>query len=186
MNRSIIVTRYARSLVKYVRETGDGQRVCTEAEALVKALHAVPDLQRMVEASDDVVPPLRKKELLQAALGKEVSQEMDRFLALLLQRGRMPLVQDILRQFVTFYYREQGIRRARLTAVSPPTEQMLQRLRDLVRSITGDDVAFDVTVDPSLVGGFVLDLDDYLLDASVKRQLDLIREQFIERNRRIV
>ena len=95
-------------------------------------------------------------------------------------------MEDILRQFVTFHYREQGIRRARLTAVTPPTEQMLQRLRDLVRSATGDDAAFDVTVDPSLVGGFVLDLDDYLLDASVKRQLDLIREQFIERNRRIV
>ena len=59
-------------------------------------------------------------------------------------------------------------------------------MRALVRSTTGDDVVFEVTVDPSLVGGFVLDLDDYLLDASVKRQLDLIREQFIERNRRIV
>ena len=186
MNRSIIVTRYAHALLKYVRETGDGERVCSEAEALVKALHAVPELQRMVEAADDVVSPFDKKKLLQAALGNVLSQEMSRFLTLLLQRGRMPLVQDILRQFVTIYYRSRGIRRARLTAVSQPTERMLQRIRALVRSTTGDDVVFEVTVDPSLVGGFVLDLDDYLLDASVKRQLDLIREQFIERNRRIV
>ena len=41
-------------------------------------------------------------------------------------------------------------------------------------------------MDPDLVGGFVFDLEDYLLDASVRRQLDLIREQFIEKNRRII
>lgn len=186
MNQSIIVTRYARALVKYVRETGEGERVCAEAEALVRTLHTVPELQYMVEAADDVVSPFDKKKLLQVALGNALSQEMSRFLSLLRQRGRMSLVQDILRQFITLYYREKGIRKARLTAVSQPTEEMLQRLQALVQSTTGDHVVFDITVDPSLVGGFVLDMDDYLLDASVKRQLDLIREQFIERNRRIV
>ena len=186
MNRSIVVTRYARALVKFVRETGNGPQVCTEAETLVKALHALPDLQRMVEAADDVVTPSRKRELLQAALGNQPSQEMRRFLTLLLQRGRMPMVQDILRQFLSLYHQSMGVRRARLVAVSEPSESLLERLRALVKQTTGDDVLFEVTLDPSLVGGFVLDLDDYLLDASVKRQLDLIREQFIERNRRIV
>ena len=45
---------------------------------------------------------------------------------------------------------------------------------------------FEVEVDPNLIGGFVLDLDEFLMDASVKHQLDQIREQFIERNRRII
>ena len=70
--------------------------------------------------------------------------------------------------------------------MSEPSERLLQRLKALVKSKTGDDVIIEVDVDPSLVGGFVFDIDDYLLDASVKRQLDLIREQFIERNRRII
>ena len=37
-----------------------------------------------------------------------------------------------------------------------------------------------------LIGGFVFDVDDYLVDSSVKRQLELIRRQFIRKNRRIV
>ena len=41
-------------------------------------------------------------------------------------------------------------------------------------------------VDPSLIGGFVFDIDDAIIDKSVSRQLELIREQFIEKNRRIV
>ena len=57
MNRSIIVTRYARSLVKLVRETGQGSIVCSQAETLVERLHGVPELRRMVTAADDVVSP---------------------------------------------------------------------------------------------------------------------------------
>ena len=56
----------------------------------------------------------------------------------------------------------------------------------MVKQKTGDDVIIEVDVDPSIIGGFVFDIDDYLMDASIKRQLDIIREQFIERNRRII
>ena len=92
----------------------------------------------------------------------------------------------ILRDFVLIYHRSMGIRKATLVTARPPSERLLQRLKALVKQKTGDDVIIEVEVDPSLVGGFVFDIDEYLLDASVRRQLDLIKEQFIERNRRIV
>ena len=50
----------------------------------------------------------------------------------------------------------------------------------------GCDVIIQVEVDPDIIGGFVFDIDEYLMDASIKHQLELIREQFIERNRRII
>jgi F-type H+-transporting ATPase subunit delta len=140
----------------------------------------------MVSAADDVVTPFDKKKLLQSALGNRMSHELSRFLTLLNRNGRMNLVEDIMRDFVDMYHRSIGIRKAHLTTVSEPSERLLQRLKALVKQKTGDDVIIEVDVDPSLVGGFVFDIDDYLLDASVKRQLDLIREQFIERNRRII
>jgi F-type H+-transporting ATPase subunit delta len=186
MNRSIIVSRYARSLVKYVGESGNGAQVCAEAEALLKVLASVPDLRRMTTAADDVVSPAARIKLLEGALGNRMTPELGHFLSLLNQNGRMTLLEDILRVFVEMYFREQGIRRARLTVVTEPSDQLLERLRGLVRQTTGCDARIMVTVDPSLVGGFVFDLDDYLLDASIKRQLEKIREQFIERNRRIV
>lgn len=186
MNRAIVITRYAGALVRFVRENGQGDPVCQEAEALLKALQTVPDLARMVEAAPDVVSGEEKKNLLQTALGAPLSPEMDRFLSLLIRNGRMELVPDILRDFVSLYRRSIGVRKAHLTAVAPPSDHLLQSLKALVKSKTGDDVVIEVDVDPALVGGFVLDLDAYLLDASIKRQLDLIREQFIERNRRII
>lgn len=186
MNRSIVITRYALALVRYVGETDGGEVVCSEAETLLKAINAVPDLSRAVRAADDIVSPFDKKKLLQSALGNSVSQEMNRFLSLLNRQGRMDLVEDILRNFVTMYRRNRGIVKASLVTAEPPSERLLQRLKALVKSKTGYDVVIEVEVDPSLIGGFVFDMDEYLLDASVKRQLDIIREQFIERNRRIV
>jgi len=186
VNRSLVITRYSRALVKYVRETGRGDIVCSEAETLLKALDALPDLRRMMEAEGDVVSSFDKKKLLQSALPGQISPELSRFLTLLNKNGRMNMVQDILRDFVDMYHRSVGVRKAHLTCVQEPSERLLQRLKDLVKEKTGDDVIIEVDVDSGLIGGFVFDIDDYLLDASVKRQLDLIRNQFIERNRRII
>lgn len=186
MNRSLVITRYATALAKYARESGQGELVCSEAEALENALHTIPELRRMVTAAEDVVSAFDKKKLLQTALGNKMSTELSRFLTLLNRNGRMDLVEDILRDFVDMYHRSIGIRKAHLTTAREPSERLLQRLKALVKQKTGEDVIIKAEVDPSLVGGFVFDLDDYLLDASVKRQLDRIREQFIEQNRRII
>ena len=60
MNDSIIRTRYADALVKYVRETGNGDSVCRQAEKLARVLGEVPDLSRMM-AAKDVVSDAKKR-----------------------------------------------------------------------------------------------------------------------------
>ena len=186
MNRSIVITRYALALAKYVKETGQGELVCSEAEALENALHTLPDLRRMIVAADDVVSPFDKKKLLQTTLGNKMSPELSSFLTLLNKNGRMELVEDILRDFVDIYHRSVGICKAHLITATEPSERLIQRLKALVKQNTGDDVIIKVDVDPNIIGGFVFDMDTWLMDASVKRQLEIIREEFTERNRRIV
>ena len=185
MNTSIVVTRYARALVLYVRETGQGDAVCAQAERLARTLTDVKDLNRMMKAQD-VVSGEEKIGLLRTAAGEPLATPLERFLHLLVEKGRIGLVRRILWDFVDLYRRSIGIRKARLSIVREPSETLLQRLRDLVKAQTGDDALIEVNIDPSLIGGFVFDIENYLLDASVSRQLDLIRAQFIEKNRRIV
>jgi F-type H+-transporting ATPase subunit delta len=185
MNDSIIRTRYADALVKYVRETGNGESVCAQAEKLAHVLGEVPDLSRMI-AAKDVVPAAKKRELLHAALGEPMAPELDRFIDLLLENGRVGALRFILLDFGERYRRSIGIRKAHLKVAVPPSEELLARLRALVKERTGDEALIDVVVDPDLIGGFVFDIDDALIDKSVARKLELIRLQFIEKNRRIV
>ena len=185
MNDSIIRTRYADALVKYVQETGNGGSVCEQAERLARILGEVPDLSRMI-AAKDVVSADRKRELLRAALGEPMTPELSRFIDLLLENGRIGALRMVMLDFADRYRRSIGIRKAYLKVAVPPPAELLTSLAALVKERTGDEAWIEVVVDPSLIGGFVFDIDDAIIDKSVARKLELIRLQFIEKNRRIV
>ena len=185
MNDSIIRTRYADALVKYVRETGNGDSVCRQAEKLAHVLREVPDLSRMISAKD-VLPDAKKRALLRTALGEPLTPELMRFVNLLLENGRIGSLRMILLDFADRYRRSLGLRKARLKVAVQPTDELLERLAALVKERTGDEAVIEVEVDPSLIGGFVFDIDDAMIDKSVARKLELIKLQFIEKNRRIV
>ena len=95
----------------------------------------------------------------------------------------------ILKSFEDQYYESKGIVRGRLILPSEPdaaARALEDKLKALIESSTGKTLLLVTEVDESLIGGFVLEVEDKLLDASVSRQLERIRAQFVERNRRIV
>lgn len=206
MNTGIIATRYATALLKLVDETGSGDVVAAQVQVIEKALDEVPDFRRAVD--DPAVAAVRKISLFEAALKDSMAQELHKFLELLIRNGRIGDVRLVLTTFVTEYYRSRHIKRARLVVADPalldpeptpsdpvPVEGALRqaqrpalesRLRDLIEKQTGCRLILKTEVNPSLIGGFVFEVEDTVLDASVSRQLDFIRRQFIEKNRRIV
>lgn len=206
MNTGIIATRYATALLKLVEETGSGELVAAQVQVIEKALDEVPDFRRAVD--DPAVAAVQKISLFEAALKDSMAQELHKFLGLLIRNGRIGDVRLVLTTFVTEYYRSRHIKRARLVVADPalldpeptpsdpvPVEGSLRqtqrpalesRLRDLVEKQTGCRLILKTEVNPSLIGGFVFEVEDTVLDASVSRQLDFIRRQFIEKNRRIV
>lgn len=206
MNTGIIATRYATALLKLVEETGSGELVAAQVQVIEKALDEVPDFRRAVD--DPAVAAVQKISLFEASLKDSMAQELHKFLELLIRNGRIGDVRLVLTTFATEYYRSRHIKRARLVVADPalldpeptpsdpvPVEGSLRqaqrsalesRLRDLVEKQTGCKLILKTEVNPSLIGGFVFEVEDTVLDASVSRQLDFIRRQFIEKNRRIV
>ena len=83
------------------------------------------------------------------------------------------------------YYRSRGIRVARLTTVAA-SKELERKLHAMLEKQLGCEVLIETRVDPALIGGFTLEVGDYLLDASVRRQIETIRRQFVIQNNRIV
>lgn len=209
MNTGIIATRYATALLKLVDETGCGDVVAAQVQTVEKALDEVPDFRRAVD--DPAVAPAKKIALFEAALssvaesveGTSLAPDLRKFLELLIRNGRIGDVRLIFTTFVTEYYRARHIKRAKLVVAdsallnpepTPSDRELAEplrptldvRLRDLIEKQTGCKLILKTEVNPSLIGGFVFEVEDTVLDASVSRQLDIIRSQFIEKNRRIV
>ncbi len=158
MNTGIISTRYAKALLMYVEQTGGGDRVCAQVREILKSPDSIP---------------------------AKLEPELERFIALLVRNGRIGDVRFILHSFVSMYYRSQGVSLAKITT-SVPAPGLEEELRTLLEGRFGCKLLFETAVDPSLIGGFVVSVDDYVLDASVRSQIETIRRQFIKQNNRIV
>ncbi len=158
MNIGILTERYAKALLMYVQETGNGDRVCKQVKLM-----------------------LRHPEMHFAGMEPELIQ----FGKLLVNHGRVDLLRFILYTFLDMYYKSKGTKVVHLTTAIP-SEEWERKLARILEKRFGCKVVLESTVDPSLLGGFILKVGDKMIDASVRGQIEAVRRQFIVQNNRIV
>ena len=158
MNTGIISSRYATALLRLVDETGNGEAVYGQVVRILQDPDSMP---------------------------RKLEPELSHLVSLLVKNKRLENVKLILHRFTELYNASRGRRLVTLkTAV--PAPELEQRVKDLLQERFTGEIVLESEVDPALIGGFILTIDDKLLDASVSRQLEEIRRQYIEKNKRIV
>jgi F-type H+-transporting ATPase subunit delta len=158
MNTGIISSRYARALLRYVDETGNGQAVYDQVVQILKSPDSTP---------------------------RKLQPELTRLVRLLVKNKRMENVRQILHRFTEMYNASRGRRLVTLRTAVPAPELETQ-VKEMLQERLGGEIILEAEVDPALIGGFILIIDDKLLDASVSSQLEEIRRQFKDKNKRIV
>ncbi len=184
MNEGIVSSRYAKALLKFTQETGNGDKVYSQAGILVLRMEEIPQFKDYIKNHDEI--SLEKKlQLLETALGEPMSMEISRFVTLVAQRGRMEYIMRMLYSFISQYREVHNIKVGRLITALP-SEGLKERMEALFHEKTGAEVHLEMKVNPEIIGGFVFELDDWRLDGSVENQFRRIRRQLIEKNNRIV
>lgn len=184
MNAGIVASRYVKALLKFVQETGNGDKVYAQAGVLVLRMEEYSQLQDYLCGRDEI--DLEKKlQLLEAALGEPPAMELTRFMSLVERQRRSEFFLRMLQAFLIRYRDASGIRQGRLITALP-ADGLKERMESLFSEKTGSEVRLDMAVDPDILGGFIFELDDLRLDASVASRLREIRRQLIEKNNRIV
>lgn len=185
MNTGIIASRYADALLKYVKETGEGEVVCRQTEILEDALRTSPELVRFLE-SPALLQATAKVALLQKALGEEkMTASLEKFLLLVIRQDRIPYLRYILNYFRMRWCESIGVSPAKLV-VSTPSPGLEERIKGIFNDFTGRKLELKTSVDPSIIGGFIFEVADKRIDASISRQLEELRREFIEKNGRVV
>ena len=89
---------------------------------------------------------------------------------------------------MTLYRKLKHISIGKLITAVPVNQEVSSRLEKMVKeqSQGAVDVLLDAKVDPSIMGGFIFQIDDLRLDASVRSQFEQIKKQFVEKNKRII
>ncbi len=184
MNEGIVSSRYAKALLKFVQETGNGDKVYSQTGVLVLRMEEIPQLKDYIVNHDEIGPD-KKLQLLETALGESVAMEIRRFVMLVTERRRMAYFLRMLYSFMVQYREANNIKVGRVITAGPAAG-LGERMESIFREKTGAEVHLEMKVNPEILGGFIFELDDWRLDGSVENQFRRIRRELIENNKRIV
>lgn len=186
MDIGIVSMRYAKALLEYAKSTGTEEQIYAEIRMLTRSFHKHPDLRAALE---NPILTIREKFTLicTAATGDQpAGREFSRFITLILKNRREFFLQYICLAFLDLYRKDKHIGVAKLITAVPVSRAVWERIRDSASHLLHAEMELQTEVDPSIEGGFVFDINDYRLDASIATQLKKVKKQFIDKNRRIV
>ena len=83
----------------------------------------------------------------------------------------------VVNSYIEAYRAEQNILQCRLTVAVQPSPATTERLKAIVEKKTQKNVDFALHVDPSIIGGFIIEYNSQCLDASVAGRLRQLRKQ---------
>ena len=176
MNTGLISTRYAGSLLDYAISTGEVMAVYENMKLLSEMFLAFPKLRSSI--TNLGLTNLDKKRIIITACGGTVPPSLDKMIDLILRNEREEHLQIIALRFVELYRKKFNIQYGKLiTAVAIDKEREQQFIERIIK-ITGKELEMELVVDTDIIGGFILNLDNYQWDASVQGELTRIRNRF--------
>ena len=121
----------------------------------------------------------KKKRTLGEILQGKIGAVTEKFILLLTSKRREDVLPEVIQQFNRLRDMRLGILHvsARTAVAFSPDQE--KRLTEQLESATKKKVRLSFVVDPSIKGGFTVQHDDTVWDASVRHQLEVLRERFV-------
>jgi F-type H+-transporting ATPase subunit delta len=165
---------YSRSLFEVASEHDEIDEVREQLGEFADALDESRDLQ--VFFFSPYFSTTEKKEGLEKAVDG-LSDTMQNFLELLLEKHRMPVIFRVRRQFDALWEEENQLLPVQVTSAIELDEKTVTDLGDRIGEQTGRKVELTSEVDPDILGGIVLRVGNSILDASIRHRLESLRTQ---------
>jgi F-type H+-transporting ATPase subunit delta len=171
--------RYATALFELAREEKAIDAVKADLDKLEALLADSADLKRLVRSP--VFSAEAQLKALTAVLDRAgISGISAKFLKVLTTNRRLFAVGDVIRAFRALVARFKGEATADVTVAETLSDKNLDVLKTALKSVTGKDVALNVKVDPSIIGGLVVKLGSRMVDSSLRTKLNSIKHAMKE------
>ena len=171
--------RYATALFELARDEKSIDAVKAELDRFDAMLGDSADLKRLVRSP--VFSADAQSRALTAVLDKSgISGIAANFLKVLTANRRLFAVSDVIRAFRALVAKFKGEATADVTVAEALSDKNLDVLKTALKSVTGKDVALNVKVDPSIIGGLVVKLGSRMVDSSLRTKLNSIKHAMKE------
>ena len=179
MPNARLAGRYAKSILDLAIEQGQLEAVYADMKYIQAACNASSEFVNMLRSP--IIKADQKNSILSAVLKNNVGVLTNAFIVLLVKKGRESDLHEIAKTFIEQYNSMKGIHQVTLTTAVEISTEVKNSIEQKVKSDNSfTSVELTTKTDESLIGGFVLEFNNNLLDASISRDLKDIKKQFLQ------
>jgi F-type H+-transporting ATPase subunit delta len=178
MSAGRIASRYAKSLIELAEEQQRLERVLEDVEAFQGLINDSKDFKNFIKSP--IIQVSKKKAILSKLFDQKFDDLTVKFLQLLTQKKRESMLPEIADEFVQQYRHKKGISTAVVTVageLGADTSALIKAKLEQ-SGVAFDQVELVVEQDPTIIGGFILEIGGKIYDASVASQLNQLKKSF--------
>lgn len=165
--------RYATALFELARDERQLEAVGASVNTLRDALRDSDDLRALTTS-----PLIGREDALKAIRATAEAMRLDpitaNFLGVLAQNRRLGQLGAVIRNFNLLAAFHRGETTAEVTSAHPLSDDQIAALKTNLKSRIGRDVAVDLTVDPTILGGLVVKVGSQMIDGSIRTKLNTL------------
>lgn len=173
-----LAARYAKSLIDLAIENNQLEEVKQEVDFILNIFKVSPEFKVLLRSP--VIKGDKKLAILREVGKGRFNPLMAGFMRLLIVKGRENVLPEIFETFNAQYNDHKGIHEVTLTTAQPVSEEVKAAILSKIKAETAlEQVLLITKVKEDLIGGFVLEYNNNLVDASISRTLKDVRREFI-------
>jgi F-type H+-transporting ATPase subunit delta len=174
---SRIAKRYSKALFQLAKDQGKQDRILDDLLRLDRTIDASSDLQAMLQ--NPLIRGEVKAKLLMRMFGDAMDEITCRFINLLCHKRRSANLRDVVRQYEANVLNFKGFLKSKVVSAVALDDQQLEKIKKRIAELTGKMILVDQEINRDLIGGFIIKLEDTIIDLSVRGQLETLRKQLI-------
>jgi F-type H+-transporting ATPase subunit delta len=164
-----VAKRYARALFELAKDKDILSIIEEDIKNVQKVYEKSEDFKQLLESP--VIQISEKKKVFEELFKNKINSIFFNFLILLLEKGREDLLPTIVKHFFQLSDELRGIIRGHLKTAHLLDKEQLTIMKKRLDQITSKNVVIEQKIDPELIGGFVIKMDDTVIDNSIRNQL---------------
>ena len=177
MSVGIVASRYAKSLIDLAQERNVLEVVFKD----MKLFKDTTDKNRglMLALKSPVVRHEKKLNILKALFEDRVDPVSYSIFTIITKKNRESILDAIADEFIKQYNDSQGILKATVITTTPLTEELRIQFNNIVAAATGKKIELEEKINPDLIGGYILRVNDRQIDASLRSRLNELKLQLV-------
>ena len=179
MNEGLIPRRYAKALYKYAQEHNCTQQIYIDTQRIEEVFATHPALTKAM--GNPSLSTSQKEELLAMAAGSEAHNAILRFINLVILNHREDFFRTTMLAYQDIYRQENNIARVTIVTATTLSDDIIERIKNLLKQQLNKELEFIYEIDPNLIGGFVLRVESMQLDASIQNELKKLRVKLLNK-----